>query len=509
MSESAVDDALRELPTTVSQAREYALLGAYDVSLSYFDRATSSLQRASRFVADADERARWSRVREDLSAEAHLVKSLLRELRAFRSPPGGGDAGDDGGGGERAGGVRGQGDGRWSPPPPRDRSTVARAPAARGAASVAPRIGAPSAVFPFGHDPLVSERRGGVAAVAAVGAGVVAGAGRASAAGANFVDNVARRPRAAVVVAGGAGVGSGVSGAGSAVGSAKRPALKPALPPAAKQKNPSGGGGVGGVVPPRRAASASPSAGGGGGGWAADGGDAEAAPAPRARFSDLHKGSPDSELIERLEREILDLAPNVKWGDIAGLDDAKGVLQEAVVLPILCPGFFSGIRRPWRGVLLYGPPGTGKTLLAKAVATECRTTFFNVSASSLASKWRGDAEKLVRILFDMAAHYAPTVLFFDEVDSIASRRSEGEHEASRRMKTEMLVCMDGIASKAEADAAVDGGSPDDEDDSSAAAAAASQKMVMVLGATNQPWELDDAFKRRCATLHCARMCVAR
>jgi katanin p60 ATPase-containing subunit A1 len=111
----------------------------------------------------------------------------------------------------------------------------------------------------------------------------------------------------------------------------------------------------------------------------------------------------DGELIERLEREILDLAPNVKWGDIAGLDEAKAVLQEAVVLPLMCPGFFSGIRKPWRGVLLFGPPGTGKTLLAKAVATECRTTFFNVSASSLASKWRGDSEKLVRILFDMAA----------------------------------------------------------------------------------------------------------
>ncbi len=147
--------------------------------------------------------------------------------------------------------------------------------------------------------------------------------------------------------------------------------------------------------------------------------------ASRPKYSDVQRAAGlgmDVELIERLEREMLDLAPAVKWEDIAGLDDAKGVLQEAVVLPLMCPGFFSGIRKPWKGVLLYGPPGTGKTLLAKAVATECRTTFFNVSASSLASKWRGDGEKMVRMLFDMALYYAPTVLFFDEVDSLASKR---------------------------------------------------------------------------------------
>jgi katanin p60 ATPase-containing subunit A1 len=143
-----------------------------------------------------------------------------------------------------------------------------------------------------------------------------------------------------------------------------------------------------------------------GGGGAGGGGGA----APRPKYSEVHAGAVDRELIERLEREMLDLAPNVKWGDIAGLDDAKGVLQEAVVLPMMLRNFFSGVRKPWKGVLLYGPPGTGKTLLAKAVATECRTTFFNVSASSLASKWRGDGEKLVRILFDMAKYYAPTVL---------------------------------------------------------------------------------------------------
>jgi katanin p60 ATPase-containing subunit A1 len=193
---------------------------------------------------------------------------------------------------------------------------------------------------------------------------------------------------------------------------------------------------------------------------------------------------PDADLIKMLERDVVSKNPNVQFDDIAELEDAKRVLQEAVVLPLLMPDYFKGIRRPWKGVCLFGPPGTGKTMLAKAVATMGKTTFFNVSASSLASKWRGESEKLVRILFEMARFYAPSTVFIDEVDSVASKRGGGDHESSKKMKTEFFIQMDGVSSEAAAEV--------DEEESKGEPL----KNVMVLAATNRPWDLDEAMIRR-------------
>jgi len=162
--------------------------------------------------------------------------------------------------------------------------------------------------------------------------------------------------------------------------------------------------------------------------------------------------------------------PNVKWDDVAGLEQAKESLKEAVILPIKFPHLFTGKRTPWRGILLYGPPGTGKSFLAKAVATEAKGTFFSVSSSDLVSKWQGDSERLVKQLFEMARENKPAIIFVDEIDSLAGSRNESESEGSRRIKTEFLVQMNGVG----------------HDDTG----------VLVLGATNIPWQLDNAIKRR-------------
>ncbi|XP_020106006.1 katanin p60 ATPase-containing subunit A-like 2 [Ananas comosus] len=177
-------------------------------------------------------------------------------------------------------------------------------------------------------------------------------------------------------------------------------------------------------------------------------------------------------LAETLCRDIIRGSPDVKWESIKGLENAKRLLKEAVVMPIKYPKYFTGLLSPWKGILLFGPPGTGKTMLAKAVATECKTTFFNISASSIVSKWRGDSEKLVKVLFELARHHAPSTIFLDEIDAIISQRGEArsEHEASRRLKTELLIQMDGLMK--------------------------TDELVFVLAATNLPWELDAAMLRR-------------
>jgi katanin p60 ATPase-containing subunit A1 len=178
------------------------------------------------------------------------------------------------------------------------------------------------------------------------------------------------------------------------------------------------------------------------------------------------------------------------------LGEAKRLLREAVVMPARFPQFFTGLLKPWRGVLLYGPPGTGKTMLAKAVATECGTTFFNISASSIVSKWRGDSEKLVRVLFELARYHAPSTVFLDEIDAVMSTRDGGtdagagnDHEASRRMKTELLIQLDGLHTPH----VCGGGEEIHADDHETHT---SHPLVFLLAATNTPWSLDPALLRR-------------
>jgi katanin p60 ATPase-containing subunit A1 len=178
----------------------------------------------------------------------------------------------------------------------------------------------------------------------------------------------------------------------------------------------------------------------------------------------------------------MERSPNVRFEDIAELEGAKNTLKEAVLLPLLMPDFFRGVRRPWKGVLLYGPPGTRKTLLAKALATQGKTTFFSVSPTTFASKWKGESEKLVRILFEMARFYAPSTVFIDEVDALGQKRGDGDNEASRKVLAEMLVQMDGISGKL------------DQEDLSVEEL--KKNIVMVMGATNLPWDLDEALRRR-------------
>ncbi len=179
----------------------------------------------------------------------------------------------------------------------------------------------------------------------------------------------------------------------------------------------------------------------------------------------------EKELQEDIDSMIIKEKPDVKWEDVANLEEAKQALRESVILPLLRPDLFTGARRPWKGVLLFGPPGCGKTLIAKAVANEAGCTFFNADAASLVSKWLGESERLVKNLFTSARKEQPAIVFMDEVDALTAERGSDQVGGERRLKTQFLIEMDGMKSK-------------------------KGDHIVVLGATNRPWDLDAAFRRR-------------
>ncbi|CAL1404824.1 unnamed protein product [Linum trigynum] len=183
---------------------------------------------------------------------------------------------------------------------------------------------------------------------------------------------------------------------------------------------------------------------------------------------------PDNEFEKRIRPEVIPANEiGVTFADIGALEEIKESLQELVMLPLRRPDLFNGgLLKPCRGILLFGPPGTGKTMLAKAIANEAGASFINVSMSTITSKWFGEDEKNVRALFTLAAKVSPTIIFVDEVDSMLGQRTRvGEHEAMRKIKNEFMSHWDGLLTK-------------------------TGERILVLAATNRPFDLDEAIIRR-------------
>ncbi|KAL7061417.1 hypothetical protein AAHC03_0302 [Spirometra sp. Aus1] len=178
----------------------------------------------------------------------------------------------------------------------------------------------------------------------------------------------------------------------------------------------------------------------------------------------------DQALVGKILDDVLTDCSQVSFDDIAGNEEVKEHLREAVIYPALRPELFTGLRSPVRGILLFGPPGNGKTMLAKAVATESKCVFLNISAASILSKWVGDSEKYVKVLFAVARALEPAIIFLDEVDALLIARKEDNNNVGRRVLTQFLAEVDGAGS--------------------------GEERILVLGATNRPQELDDAALRR-------------
>ncbi|XP_077211878.1 katanin p60 ATPase-containing subunit A1-like [Tasmannia lanceolata] len=404
---------LSGLQDHVKLAREYALEGLYDSSIIFFDGAIAQINKHLSTLDDPLIRTKWMNCKKGLSEEIDIVKQLDAERRAFKEIPG---------------------SRRPSSPPIPTKSFIFQPldeyPTSSGAQMDDPDVWRPPS---RDNNQQFGSRRTGRAGQVGV---------RKSSQDTTWARSSSR----------GGTVGRGAkSNNSSRSNSGVRASTASGVPGKKSTTSGKSYSGKNDLL----------------------GGDAEEGKSRRGQYE-----GPDADLAAMLERDVLETSPGVRWDDVAGLSEAKRLLEEAVVLPLWMPEYFQGIRRPWKGVLMFGPPGTGKTLLAKAVATECGTTFFNVSSATLASKWRGESERMVRCLFELARAYAPSTIFIDEIDSLCNARgASGEHESSRRVKSELLVQVDGVSNSSTGE---DG----------------QRKIVMVLAATNFPWDIDEALRRR-------------
>lgn len=180
----------------------------------------------------------------------------------------------------------------------------------------------------------------------------------------------------------------------------------------------------------------------------------------------------DQKLLKTLKQSVMSFGSgkaDVKFDDIVGLQLVKDALNDCVIIPIQMREMMNDLE-PWKAILLFGPPGTGKTDIARACANEVNSRFFSVTSSSFASKWHGDSERMVKLLFDLARYEAPSIIFIDEVEWLCSGRSSGSSESSGRLKSELLAQMEGTCGD--------------------------NTNILILAATNKPEMLDEAFRRR-------------
>ncbi len=192
--------------------------------------------------------------------------------------------------------------------------------------------------------------------------------------------------------------------------------------------------------------------------------------------NDNYTNSDENEYESQYAKKELKNLPKVTFDDIIGLSNVKELLLETITLPYEMPDLFTGNRKPAQSILLYGPPGNGKTELARALAGTSKMHFYTISSSDIISKYVGESERNIKSLFDEVKRNKPSILFIDEVDAICSKRldtSIGDGGGGSKTKSlqEFLVQLDGIC-----EVGLDG--------------------VLLLGATNRPWDLDDAMIRR-------------